>query len=81
MQCSGTANKALNKGTDTATGALNKTTDTATGGVNKATGAATGTSIPVPMRMDFSRPEDQVLQFLPSFLTSRWKERDRARPS
>ena len=77
----GTANNAVNKTTDTATGALNKTTGTATGGVGKASNAATGMSTPLPMHMDFSVAQSDVLQWLPSWLTRRWKEADQAHPS
>ena len=70
----GTANKT----TDQAAGAANKTVNTATGGATKATGAATGTSRSL-QNMDFSAPQSEVLQMLPSWLTRRWKAADKAR--
>ncbi len=70
----------MNKTADTATDAVGKGTDTAVSGANKATGAATGTLPPLPARMDFSASQGQVLQWLPSWLISRWKAADEARP-
>ena len=77
----GTADNAVNKTADTATGAVNKTTGAATGGVSKASNAATGRFPSMPKRMDLSAPEREVLYFLPSWLTSRWKALDQERRS
>lgn len=71
----------MNKTTDKATGAVDKASGTATSGVNKATGAATGTLPSIPHQMDFSADKHEVLQWLPDWLTSRWKAADEARPS
>ena len=69
----------MNKTTGTAGKAVNKTTDTAGSGVNKTVGSATGTSLP---RSTMSGQEpDQIAQWLPDWLTSRWKAADEARPS
>lgn len=91
MFCAGssgaTAQKTVNsagstatKTTAKATGTVNKTVDSGAGAVNKGVGAATGTSsaAPLPMRMDFSAPREQVLAWMPSFLTDRWKAADDA---
>ena len=73
------AGKAVNKTTGTAGNAVNKTTDTAGSGVNKTVGSATGTSVPVAL--DMSGQPDQIAQWLPDWLTSRWKAADEARPA
>ena len=71
----GAASGAVNKTTSTAGKAANKTTDTATKGVNSGVSGATGTSVP---RLDFGRDPDETAQWLPSWLTSRWKAADEA---
>jgi hypothetical protein len=71
------AGKAVNKATGTAGNAVNKTTDTAGSGVNKTVGSATGTSVALNMK---GQP-DQIAQWLPDWLTNRWKAADEARPS
>jgi len=73
------AGKAVNKTTGTAGKAVNKTTDTAGSGVNKTVGSATGTSVPVALNM--KGEPDQIAQWLPNWLTNRWRAADEARPS
>ena len=67
----------MNKTTGTAGKAVNKTTNTAGSGVNKTVGGATGTSAPVALNM--SGQPDEIAQWLPDWLTSRWKAADEAR--
>ena len=73
------AGKAVNKTTGTTGKAVNKTTDTAGSGVNKTVGSATGTSVPVALNMG-GQP-DEIAQWLPDWLTSRWKAADEAHPA
>lgn len=78
QKTTGQAGKAVNKTTGTAGKAVNKTTDTAGSGVNKTVGSATGTSEP---RLNMSGQPDEIAQWLPNWLTNRWKAADEARPS
>ena len=69
----------MNKSTGAAGKGVNKTTDTAGSGVNKTVSGATGTSS--APRLDMSGQPDEIAQWLPSWLTNRWKAADAAHPS
>jgi len=71
-----TATNTATKATGTANQAVGKTVDTSTGAVNKGVGTATGESLPT--RMDFSAPPEQVLAWMPSWLTDKWEAADAA---
>lgn len=77
QQGTNTAGKAVNKTTGTAGNAANKTADTAGSGVNKTVSNATGTLPGVNMN---GRP-DEIAEWLPDWLTNRWKAAAEARPS
>lgn len=72
----GQATKAVNKTTGTAGNTVNKTTDTAGQGINKTVGTATGTSVP---RLNMAGSPEQIAQWLPDWLTCRWRAADQAR--
>lgn len=79
----GNATDTANKTTGKAGNTVNKGLDSANSGVNKTVGGATGmlpeaaNYLPWP-EMNWAAPQNEVLAYLPSWLTDRWRAADEA---